>query len=469
MKSAPAELWPQEGRSAFFGLAEGKVWRIRPASGAPENLTAKFDREVTQISWPRLTNNGNDEYPHDGWTYDRTIFSVRKGDIADFFLLNLKTGEITALKKPSEDANLMAFSPATGSAMYSSGGQKGTFIWRTSVATGGTDELMSANAFLKNLVGGDTKAIEYTSLNGEKLHGWIILPYGYQPGKRYPTITWVYAGSVYHEQRPWLAEMEPHSLSMQIPASHGFAILLPSMPLKQEGETEDPMLRLTEGVLPAVDKAVELGISDPDRVFVMGQSFGGFSTYGLVTQTNRFRSAIALAGLSDLISLYGVFDARERYTDFPHEDLFMKALTEGAQVGMGNPPWKDLGRYIRNSPIFFVDRVQTPVMIIQGDVDYVALQQGEEFFSSLYRQGKRAEFVRYWGEGHVLESPANIRDMWSRIYSWLDDTGNMTRNAAGDLVFEGDHVKPRVAAKPDEPSGAAPGSAGGAASGAVQP
>ena len=88
---------------------------------------------------------------------------------------------------------------------------------------------------------------------------------------------------------------------------------------------------------------------------------------------------------------------------------------------MGNPPWKDLDRYLRNSPIFYVDRVRTPLMIIQGDLDYVAMQQGEEFFMSLYRQGKRAEFVRYWGEGHVIESPANIRDMWTRIFAWFDE------------------------------------------------
>jgi len=62
----------------------------------------------------------------------------------------------------------------------------------------------------------------------------------------------------------------------------------------------------------------------------------------------------------------------------------------------------------------------TFMKIMQGDLDYVALQQGEEFFTSLYRQGKRAEFVRYWGEGHVLESPANIRDMWRRIFAWFD-------------------------------------------------
>src|ERR1039458_3689150 len=111
------------------------------------------------------------------------------------------------------------------------------------------------------------------------------------------------------------------------------------------------MLRLPEGVLPAVDKLIDLGVADPGRMFLMGQSFGGFSTYGLVTQTQRFKAAVCLAGLSDLISLYGQFDARERYTEHPQENLFQQALTESSQVRMGNPPWKDLGRYIRNSPI----------------------------------------------------------------------------------------------------------------------
>lgn len=88
---------------------------------------------------------------------------------------------------------------------------------------------------------------------------------------------------------------------------------------------------------------------------------------------------------------------------------------------MGNSPRKDLGRYLRNSPICFVDRVQTPLMIIQGDMDYIPIQQSEEFFISLCRQGKRAEFVRYWGEGHILQSPANIRDMWRRICAWFEE------------------------------------------------
>ena len=65
--------------------------------------------------------------------------------------------------------------------------------------------------------------------------------------------------------------------------------------------------------------------------------------------------------------------------------------------------------------------MQTPVLIVQGDMDYVALQQGEELFSALYRQGKRARFVRYWGEGHVFQSPANIEHMWNEVFGWFEE------------------------------------------------
>ena len=98
----------------------------------------------------------------------------------------------------------------------------------------------------------------------------------------------------------------------------------------------------------------------------------------------------------------------------------MQVLMESGQIRMGNPPWKDLGRYLRNSPIFSDERVQTPLLIIQGDLDFVGIEQGEEFFTALYRQGKRAEFVRYWGEGHVIQQPDNVRDMWKRIFAWFE-------------------------------------------------
>src|SRR4029077_3008860 len=94
--------------------------------------------------------------------------------------------------------------------------------------------------------------------------------------------------------------------------------------------------------------------------------------------------------------------------------------TMGVTEGMQDPPWKGVYPYVQNSPINHVGRVETPLLIIQGDLDYIPIQQGEEFFTALYRQNKRARFVRYWGEDHLIDSPANIEDMWSQIYEWFD-------------------------------------------------
>jgi dipeptidyl aminopeptidase/acylaminoacyl peptidase len=91
-------------------------------------------------------------------------------------------------------------------------------------------------------------------------------------------------------------------------------------------------------------------------------------------------------------------------------------------MGMGGPPSTNMKRYLLNSPISFVEKVETPLLIIQGDFDIESqIQQGEEFFTGLYRQNKRARFVRYFGEGHVVQRPANVRDMWNQIFSWFDE------------------------------------------------
>jgi dipeptidyl aminopeptidase/acylaminoacyl peptidase len=423
------------GRNTFVGLADGKLWRLTPATGQVGNANESFSTKITGIIWPTDEDPmGESQWFAPGSESGEIVFATGEGKNLSLYRLDLNSGAIQPLQKPAGEAALNAFDPRSGSLVFSSSDRSGTFVWRASLREGAPIDLVKANAFLRDIVDGEPQLIEYTGLDGEKLKGWILLPYNYQQGHRYPTVTWVYAGSVAKDSPSVLGDISFFSpLNLQIFSSHGYAVLIPSMPLKPEGDVDDPMLRLMNGVFPAVDKGIDAGIIDPDRLFVMGQSFGGFSTYGLITQTNRFKAAVSLAGLSDLISLYGQFDARQRYGPHPQEDLFMDALTEGGQVMMGSPPWRDLGRYIRNSPIFFVDRVETPVLIIQGDLDYVAIEQGEEFFKSLYRQGKRARFIRYWGEDHVFTSPANIRDMWQQIFAWFDEFGGPRKVAPGAL------------------------------------
>jgi dipeptidyl aminopeptidase/acylaminoacyl peptidase len=160
-----------------------------------------------------------------------------------------------------------------------------------------------------------------------------------------------------------------------------------------------------------------LGYAEPDRLGVKGHSFGGFSTYGLVAISNRFKAAIAEAGPSDWVSDYGTFYAGWRYRD---SLTIAPGGSLPGQVQVAGPPWQDWARYFKNSPLAYVERIHTPLMIVQGDFDVVPIEQGEEMVSALQALGRRVQFLRYWGEGHSLTSPANIRDKWQREVAWFD-------------------------------------------------
>lgn len=416
MKTVPVELGREAGGESFIGLADGDLWRIHLDGHEAQNLTESFEPKIASIIWPTPLTDEADELT-------QLIVGVRRGAQTDWHHIELSSRRITSISKPTAASALVGFSPRYQRVVTTARDQTGTYLWLSRAPFEQFLPVVETNTHLREVAQTEYKKIEYRSTEGRELKAWVLLPVGYQPGKSYPLITVVYAGNVFTDNPPggmFRTINSASSLNYHLLAAHGYAVLFPSIPLKPEGEASDPYLELTKGVMPAIDKVIEQGIADPKRLGVLGQSYGGYATYGLITQTNRFQAAVSLAGLSDLISLYGIFDARFRYDQYAHERVSMMSLAEAGQLRMGNPPWKDSERYMRNSPLFYVDRIETPLMIVQGDLDYVAMQQGEQVFTALYRQNKRAMFVRYWGEGHVLESPANIRDLWGRIYGWFD-------------------------------------------------
>jgi dipeptidyl aminopeptidase/acylaminoacyl peptidase len=418
MTTPPAELLAEIGSKSFVGLAEGNLWRISLDRSSPENITDRLDAKLTAIVYPGDSRRVDTQVTSTSQEFATIIVSAQVEGQTEFYQIDLLENTWKLLEKPAPKAKVAAYESQTETIVFTANDETGTYIWSSSNAK--SDRILETNTFLREIKSGQLRQIEYTSLDGENLKARLILPTDYDSEQTYPVLTWVYPGSIVSPIPSSLYALNFLSpFNLQLAAARGYVVLVPSMPLNPEGEADDPMLKLLNGVIPALDKAIALGIADRERLFLIGQSFGGYAVYGLITQTNRFKAAVSLAGLANLVSLYGAFDPRLRYQNNAHEDFFNGAIMESAQVAMGNPPWKDLGRYLRNSPIFAVDRVQTPLMIIQGDMDNVSIQQGEEFFTSLYRQGKRADFVRYWGEGHVLSSPANIKDMWERIFSWF--------------------------------------------------
>jgi dipeptidyl aminopeptidase/acylaminoacyl peptidase len=412
MAVSPKDLTAVPQTGSFAGIASGELWELGEA-GATANRSESFA--------PRLERfvAHEPEVPLIRTASPRLLFVATSSDGVTRTYSWEPGQKITAVPGPGPNAGVRARSRDGGELVWVSDDATGLRVWRKNISGSGGELLIDANRFLQNVEQPDARVIDYASHDGRPLKARLMLPAAYEAGEKYRLLVWVYPGSTTDSGHHWGIN-DNSALNLQIPAGCGYAVLIPEMPLLPEGTADDPMLKLQNGVMPAIDKVIAMGIAHPEHVYLMGHSFGGYATLGLITQTQRFRAAVALAGLSNLIADYGYFDPRFRYTSHPLERMTAQAMAEDGQLRMGSPPWQGLDRYIRNSPVFSVDQVRTPVMLVYGDLDYVGMEHGEEFFTALYRMGRRAEFVRYWGEGHVLQSPANIRDLWSRVFAWFD-------------------------------------------------
>jgi dipeptidyl aminopeptidase/acylaminoacyl peptidase len=386
-------LLPLLDRSGLVGISQGAVWIFtldgRPSRKLTDSASMPVVRIADDNSWFPATAVG-----------DNLVLTVSAPRHYAEYLLTIRSGLIRSIRE----------APTAMSAEWKSLSEEISPFKR--------------------------QTISYRTENGLTVGADVLLPTGYEEGKQYPVVVYMYPGTRIDlqgsKERVVVPFDEVSDVNLGLKkalALHGYVVLTPSMPgfgafLSESDDyladkTKDPLMELRKGVLPAIDKLVDLGIADPDKIGVIGHSFGGYAVNGLITQTTRFKVAVSLDGFCDLISWYLSFDPRWRYTPFAATSTFHEEFAE-RPLGMGGPPWKDLDRYLRNSPITYADRIQTPLMIVQGDMDFALMTQGEELFRALQRQNKRVEFVRYWGEGHVPESPDHLRDLYQRLDAWFD-------------------------------------------------
>jgi dipeptidyl aminopeptidase/acylaminoacyl peptidase len=412
----------------LVGASAGDLWRLDVDAKTLTNLTAHFEPRVGGLVWPRSRSvTGR----HDDAPGTLVVGSTKRNPAGDavqaagLFSCDVQTGAVTPLAKPSADAELVDYDRATGNAIFKTPQAEGTFA--DSIVRGQRDgrlvPMLTLNRFLAQIAGAGMRAFTYRSPDGEPLRAWLLLPADYRVGTRYPLVAYVYPGQQYDKATlPKTAALNyVWSGQPQLLASHGYVVLMPSMPMRDTGGRGDPYLDLLTGLMPAVQATVDMGVADPERLAVMGHSGGGYTVYGIITQTTRFKAAIALSGPSELISFYGTFTPELRYGSLPHLNAGVRYMLEVGFAKQGAPPWRDWMRYARNSPLFYVERVTTPLLIVHGDEDFVPPAQAEEMFVALQGQGKRARFVRYLAEGHTFLAPANIRHQWQEIYRWLDE------------------------------------------------
>ena len=330
---------------------------------------------------------------------------------------------------PRSDARLLSQSRSGDAALYLANGAEGSYLWLSGGggrALTSSVEIWRANEWVRAVKFGHTERLAYTAIDGTSLTAWLLLPVDYVAGSRAPVVTIVYPGTVYSLNEP--SSFSPFRVNFEHPqlfAALGYAVLLVSMPEASDPTQSHALPPLLNGVLPALDAAVARGVVDADRIAVIGQSDGGFAVLGLITQTSRFRSAIASAAFSDFPSLYGTFYGQYRHGDSgaPEAGQVLRMLQlEKGSMGLGGPPWSEPNRYRENSAINQADKVQTPLMLVHGELDFIPIQQSEEFFTALLRQDKRAQLVRYAGEGHTIADKVNVLDLWRRIDAWLAET-----------------------------------------------
>jgi dipeptidyl aminopeptidase/acylaminoacyl peptidase len=199
--------------------------------------------------------------------------------------------------------------------------------------------------------------------------------------------------------------------NLQLYASRGYALLLADSKLN----VGTPMVDLMKSVMPGINKAIDTGVADADRIGVMGHSYGGYSTLSLIAQSPRFKAAVMRAGMGDLFGGYGQLA--------PDGTNYGLAWAESGQGRMGGSPWEFRERYLENSPIFYLDRVKTPLLIIHGEKDdAVPVFLADQVFTALRRLGKPVTYVRYAGEDHWegAWSYPNQVDSLTRILAWFD-------------------------------------------------
>lgn len=268
-------------------------------------------------------------------------------------------------------------------------------------------QVTHTNPFQSNYAWGRDELIEYKSPSGERLQGALYYPAGYEAGKKYPMIVYMYE-KLSDGLHRYSAPSERDYYNPGAITSHGYLLLMPDIVFRPR----EPGVSVRECVSAAVKKVVEMGVVDPRKVGIMGHSWGGFDTTFLATHSDLFTAGVAGAPITDLVSNYGNHHWSSGIAETDH--------IETGQQRMQVPLYEDLDAYIRNSAVFNVKNMQTALMIEVGDSDgTVFYHQGIELYNIARRAGKNVVLLVYAGEDHGLRKKQNQIDYQRRIFAWF--------------------------------------------------
>lgn len=398
-------LWDARGQLVYV-LGQNQIWRFSSDELKAVPITKTWSRQIRGLV---SGNDGQQLWSPGGGPsfYITTSNPETKQD--GFHRVDSRTGEFSKMLETDISINpmLTGVSSDDGFLVYAAqNARQEQNLWVTDSDFHNPRQVTHVNPELERYPSGEARLIEYSTSEGKKLQATLLLPVNYERNRRYPLIVWVYGGSMLSANVNRYGATGSDHHNMQLLSSRGYAVLLPDSPLG----VGTPMQDLPKTVLPAVDKTIEMGIVDPNRLGVMGTSYGGYSTLALLIQTTRFKAAVMDAGFGNLSSNYGVM--------LSNGMPFGVSWAEEGQGRMGGPPWQLPERYIQNSPFFYLNKVETPLLISQGGMD-VSPFHSDAIFVGLRRLGKKVVYVRYENEGHGIDYYDNRVDYWNRVIDWF--------------------------------------------------
>lgn len=381
---------------------------VSARGGQPKSLADSYDSQPDVV----------------GWSADgrRIYFTEARGTGTQVYAVDVAANRIEELKvSPAVYGAVSLNRSATTFGFVRQTADTPGDAYVASVSDFTPVQISRANADLKMPPVGRTEVIRWKSKDGKEIEGLLTYPVGYQTGQRVPLLLAIHGGPTGVFQQTFIGGRGVYPLATF--AAHGYAILRANPRGSSGYGTEFRRANRKdwgggdyEDLMTGVDRVIEMGVADPDRLGVMGWSYGGFMTSWIVTQTHRFKAASAGAPVTNLMSFNGTADIPAFIPDY-----------------FGGQSWEAMDLYQKHSPMFNVKGVTTPTMIQQGDADIrVPISQGYEFYNALKVQGVPTRMLVLPRQPHGPTEPkmqlAAMKANWEWFEKYIGSKMQTSRN-----------------------------------------
>lgn len=380
---------------------EFDVWKISPATGHAVCVTDGFGRQNRiRLRLQQLTRD-DDRL----WVDDELMLAATNVDtMAEGFFADSLTRQQRPQKLMLADKNFGDLvRPKKSSRLFFTQGTFAEFpdLWTAAADFGDQRRLSDANPQQKNYRWGKAELVHWIDGDGGARKGILIKPDDFDPTKKYPMMVYFYERMT-QGLHNYVAPAPGTSPNASYYVSNGYLWFMPDVVY----EIGYPGASCVKCVVSGVQHLIAQGFVDEKGIGASGHSWGGYQTAFLVTRTHIFAAVESGAPVSNMLSAYGGI----RY----ETGMSRQFQYEQTQSRIGGTPWEYPLRYQENSPIYFADKVKTPVLIMANDQDgAVPWTQGIEYFTALRRLGKECYLFNYNGEAHGLRNRANMKD-WTR-------------------------------------------------------